>query len=79
MTNLIRTEPMQYPSRVVSMSALKLAKGSKPNGQVLLELGGNNASIIMNDADLSLAIPAVFFGAVGSAGESLVEVTFRCE
>ena len=48
-------------------------------GKVLLELGGNNASIIMNDADLSLAIPAVVFGAVGSAGESLVEVTFRCE
>jgi aldehyde dehydrogenase family 7 protein A1 len=39
-------------------------------GKVLLELGGNNASIIMNDADLSLAIPAVFFGAVGTAGES---------
>lgn len=37
-------------------------------GKVLLELGGNNASIIMNDADLSLAVPAVFFGAVGTAG-----------
>ncbi|THH14836.1 hypothetical protein EW146_g5560 [Bondarzewia mesenterica] len=38
-------------------------------GKALLELGGNNASIIMPDADLSLALPAVFFGAVGTAGQ----------
>ncbi|KAB5588786.1 hypothetical protein CTheo_7773 [Ceratobasidium theobromae] len=38
-------------------------------GKVLLELGGNNASVIMPDADLSLAIPAVLFGAVGTAGQ----------
>ncbi|KAL5498037.1 hypothetical protein ACEPAH_2968 [Sanghuangporus vaninii] len=38
-------------------------------GKVLLELGGNNAAIVMPDADLSLAIPAVFFGAVGTAGQ----------
>lgn len=38
-------------------------------GKVLLELGGNNASIIMPDADLKLAIPAVLFGAVGTAGQ----------
>ncbi|THH08790.1 hypothetical protein EW145_g2462, partial [Phellinidium pouzarii] len=38
-------------------------------GKILLELGGNNASIIMPDADLSLAVPAVFFGAVGTAGQ----------
>ncbi|CAL1709896.1 unnamed protein product [Somion occarium] len=38
-------------------------------GKVLLELGGNNASIVMPDADLSLAVPAVFFGAVGTAGQ----------
>ncbi len=35
----------------------------------ILELGGNNAIIIMNDADLNLAIPAVFFAAVGTAGQ----------
>ncbi|KAL5520618.1 hypothetical protein ACEPAF_2619 [Sanghuangporus sanghuang] len=38
-------------------------------GKVLLELGGNNAAIVMPDADLSLAIPAIFFGAVGTAGQ----------
>ncbi|KZV63085.1 NAD-aldehyde dehydrogenase [Peniophora sp. CONT] len=38
-------------------------------GKVLLELGGNNAAIVMPDADLSLAVPAVFFGAVGTAGQ----------
>ncbi|QRV84942.1 aldehyde dehydrogenase family protein [Ceratobasidium sp. AG-Ba] len=38
-------------------------------GKVLLELGGNNASIIMPDADLALAVPAVLFGAVGTAGQ----------
>ncbi|EGO01110.1 hypothetical protein SERLA73DRAFT_179170 [Serpula lacrymans var. lacrymans S7.3] len=38
-------------------------------GKSILELGGNNASIIMPDADLSLAVPAVFFGAVGTAGQ----------
>ncbi|KAG0704182.1 NAD-aldehyde dehydrogenase [Suillus ampliporus] len=38
-------------------------------GKSILELGGNNASIIMPDADLALAVTAVFFGAVGTAGQ----------
>lgn len=38
-------------------------------GRVLLELGGNNAVIVDESADLSLAIPAVVFGAVGTAGQ----------
>ncbi|KAG6840862.1 hypothetical protein C0991_003665 [Blastosporella zonata] len=38
-------------------------------GKTILELGGNNASIVMADADLSLALPSVFFGAVGTAGQ----------
>ncbi|KIY68485.1 NAD-aldehyde dehydrogenase [Cylindrobasidium torrendii FP15055 ss-10] len=38
-------------------------------GKTILELGGNNACIIMDDADLDMAIPAVFFGAVGTAGQ----------
>ncbi|KAF8579064.1 NAD-aldehyde dehydrogenase [Ramaria rubella] len=38
-------------------------------GKVLLELGGNNASIVLADADLNLALPAVFFGSIGTAGQ----------
>ncbi len=38
-------------------------------GRSLLELGGNNAIIISKDADLSIAITAAAFGAVGTAGQ----------
>lgn len=38
-------------------------------GRTLLELGGNNALIICDDADLDLAVRAVVFGAVGTAGQ----------
>ncbi|KAG8926412.1 hypothetical protein FRC02_008900 [Tulasnella sp. 418] len=38
-------------------------------GKVLLELGGNNAVIVMPDADLSLALPSVLFSSVGTAGQ----------
>ena len=38
-------------------------------GKSLLELGGNNAMIIDETADMKLAIPAVVFGAVGTAGQ----------
>src|SRR5690606_17027915 len=38
-------------------------------GRSLLELGGNNAIIVDPTADLKLAIPAIVFGAVGTAGQ----------
>ncbi|MBN8834990.1 MAG: aldehyde dehydrogenase [Niastella sp. SCN 39-18] len=38
-------------------------------GRSLLELGGNNAIIISDKADLSIAITAAVFGAVGTAGQ----------
>ncbi|MBB1088976.1 aldehyde dehydrogenase family protein [Lysobacter sp. SG-8] len=38
-------------------------------GRSLLELGGNNAMIVDQTADLKLAIPAIAFGAVGTAGQ----------
>jgi aldehyde dehydrogenase (NAD+) len=38
-------------------------------GKTILELGGNNAIIITPDADFKIAIPAVVFGAVGTAGQ----------
>jgi aldehyde dehydrogenase (NAD+) len=38
-------------------------------GKSLLELGGNNAIIITKEADLDMAMVAVVFGAVGTAGQ----------
>ena len=38
-------------------------------GRTLLECSGNNAIIVAEDADLDLVIPAVLFGAVGTAGQ----------
>ena len=37
--------------------------------RVLLELGGNNAIIVDETANLDLAIPGIVFGAVGTAGQ----------
>jgi aldehyde dehydrogenase (NAD+) len=42
---------------------------AKRMGRSLLELGGNNAIIVDQTADLKLAIPAIVFGAVGTAGQ----------
>ncbi len=38
-------------------------------GRTILELGGNNAVIVMDDADLDLAVRATLFAAVGTAGQ----------
>src|ERR1700723_927855 len=38
-------------------------------GKSLLELGGNNALIVDENAKLDLAVPAIVFGAVGTAGQ----------
>ena len=38
-------------------------------GKTILELGGNNAIVIDESAEMELAIPAVVFGAVGTAGQ----------
>ena len=37
--------------------------------KTILELGGNNAIIISKHADIEMAIRAVVFGAVGTAGQ----------
>lgn len=42
---------------------------AKRFGRTILELGGNNAIIIDDTADLEMAIPATVFGAVGTAGQ----------
>ena len=38
-------------------------------GKCLLECAGNNAVVVAEDADLDLVVPAVLFGAVGTAGQ----------
>jgi aldehyde dehydrogenase (NAD+) len=38
-------------------------------GRSILELGGNNAIIVSQNADLDLAVPAILFGGVGTAGQ----------
>ncbi|HYY87499.1 MAG TPA: aldehyde dehydrogenase family protein, partial [Chloroflexota bacterium] len=41
----------------------------KRTGRAILELGGNNAVAVLDDADLDLALRAIVFGAVGTAGQ----------
>jgi len=43
-------------------------------GRTLLELGGNNGVIVMNDANLDLTLRAVLFGAVGTAGQRCTSI-----
>ena len=38
-------------------------------GRALLELGGNNAVIVTQRADLEVAMPSILFGAIGTAGQ----------
>jgi aldehyde dehydrogenase (NAD+) len=43
-------------------------------GRTLLELGGNNGVIVMDDANLDLALRAVLFGAVGTSGQRCTSI-----
>ncbi len=38
-------------------------------GKTILELGGNNAMIVTPSANLNITIPAIVFGAIGTAGQ----------
>jgi len=38
-------------------------------GKTIMELGGNNAIILTEFSDLKMAVPAIVFGAVGTAGQ----------
>lgn len=42
---------------------------AKRFGRSILELGGNNAIIVMDDANVDLALRAILFAAVGTAGQ----------
>jgi aldehyde dehydrogenase (NAD+) len=43
-------------------------------GRTILELGGNNGVIVTDDANLDLALRAVLFGAVGTAGQRCTSI-----
>jgi aldehyde dehydrogenase (NAD+) len=45
------------------------AKIASRYGRAILECGGNNAIVLMEDADLDIALPSILFGAVGTAGQ----------
>lgn len=38
-------------------------------GKHLLELGGNNALVVADDADLNMVVQATLFACVGTAGQ----------
>ena len=42
---------------------------SRRFGKTILELGGNNCIIVDETADMDMVIPAIAFGAVGTAGQ----------
>ncbi|MGB9700236.1 MAG: aldehyde dehydrogenase family protein [Thermodesulfobacteriota bacterium] len=42
---------------------------AKRLGRTILELGGNNAIIVAEDANLDMAVRSILFGAVGTAGQ----------
>lgn len=70
-------EPLCKDKRIPLISAtgsVKMGKAvgttvAKRLGRSILELGGNNAVIVMEDADLDLAKKMILFGAVGTAGQ----------
>ena len=70
-------KPMVADARLPLISATGSTEMGRTVGQVvagrlgkcLLELGGNNAVIVEPDADLDLAVPALLFAAVGTAGQ----------
>ncbi len=45
------------------------AKVASRLGRSILELGGNNAIIVTESADLKIAIPGIVFGSVGTCGQ----------
>jgi aldehyde dehydrogenase (NAD+) len=70
-------EPMIADRRLPLISATGSCRMGRRVGEVvaarlgrcLLELGGNNAIIVMPDADMDLLVRGVVFGAVGTAGQ----------
>ncbi len=70
-------EPMVADTRLPLISATGSVRMGKAvgaavaarMGRSLLELGGNNGLVVMDDADLDIALRGVLFGAAGTAGQ----------
>ncbi len=61
--------PLVSATGSVRMGKLVAKTVSERLGRPLMELGGNNAIIITENADLDIAIRGAVFGAVGTAGQ----------
>ncbi|RMG83810.1 MAG: aldehyde dehydrogenase family protein [Bacteroidetes bacterium] len=61
--------PLVSATGSIRMGKIVAQAVAKRLGRSLLELGGNNAIIITENADLDIAIRAALFGAVGTAGQ----------
>lgn len=53
----------------IRMGKIVAQKVAERLGKTILELGGNNAMIITENADMDVAVPGMVFGAVGTAGQ----------
>lgn len=69
--NLVRDKRLPLISFTGSIAVGKKVASTVAErfGRCILELSGNNAVIIDESADLSLVVPAVLFGAIGTAGQ----------
>ena len=61
--------PLISSTGSTSMGLRVADAAAKRLGRTILELGGNNAIIVAEDADLEMATRAILFGAVGTAGQ----------
>jgi aldehyde dehydrogenase (NAD+) len=61
--------PLVSATGSVAMGKVVAATVGARLGRSLLELGGNNAAILTPSADLQVALPAIVFSAVGTAGQ----------
>ena len=61
--------PLISATGSVRMGRIVGTKVAQRLGRSLLELGGNNAIIVMDDADIELAVRAALFAAAGTTGQ----------
>jgi len=69
-----RRLPLISATGSVAMGRVVGEKVARRLGRSLLELGGNNGVIVMDDADMELALRGVLFGAVGTAGQRCTSI-----